>query len=338
MRTSRARRLVGILLATALTLASCGGSDNETANDDTAEAPTAATEAGDDASTSGSTEQEETDTAHLVDHDMGETEVPALPQRVIVLDSPHLDTALSLGVEPIGAAAVFADQGLPSYLGDRTDGIEVVGTIEEPDLEAIAALNPDLILSATVRHEAIYEQLRQIAPAVFTESSGTDWTVGFELVAEALGKQDAVQEALESYRTRTGQLGDDLAAAELLVSIVRFLPGETRIYGPETFSGSVLADVGFQLPDLDYDEYSMAYISAEQVGLLDDADVIFTSTYGPVEETTRAEVTGLWANLGALQAGCQFDVVDDEWMIGIGLIGAEIILDDLERFLADGSC
>ena len=39
-----------------------------------------------------------------------------------------------------------------------------------------------------------------------------------------------------------------------------------------------------------------------------------------------------------MEAGCQFDVEDDEWMIGIGLIGAEIILDDLETFLADGAC
>lgn len=321
-------RLVSVLLTLLLVTAGC---------DDDVSTPEG-TEGENDAATSGSTEQESTDETRLVAHDLGETEVPADPQRVVVLDSPHLDAALSLGIHPIGAVAVFADQSLPAYLGDRTEGIEVMGTIEEPDLEAIAGLDPDLILSATVRHEDIYDQLSQIAPTVFTESSGTDWKEGFELVAEALGEQQAAQEALEGYQARVERLGDDLGARELMAAIVRFLPDETRLYGPETFSGSVLDDVGFELLDLDYDEYSMAYISAEQVGLLEDTDVIFTSTYGPAEETTRAEVTGLWANLEALQTGCRFDVTDDEWMIGIGLIGAEIILDDLERFLADGSC
>lgn len=82
-------------------------------------------------------------------HDQGETEVPAQPQRVVVLDTPHLDTALSLGVTPVGSVQSSVDEGLPAYLGDRTEGIEIVGTIEEPDLEAVPALEPDLILSAT---------------------------------------------------------------------------------------------------------------------------------------------------------------------------------------------
>lgn len=67
-----------------------------------------------------------------------------------------------------------------------------------------------------------------------------------------------------------------------------------------------------------------AYISAEQVELLEPADVIFTATYGDPQESTRQEITSLWGNLSAVEAGCHFDVADDEWMIGIGLIGADI--------------
>jgi iron complex transport system substrate-binding protein len=278
------------------------------------------------------------DGIRTVSHDQGETEVPAEPERVVVLDSPHLDTALSLGVTPVAAVSVFADEGLPGYLGERTEGIDVVGTIEEPDLEAIAALEPDLILSATVRHEGIYGQLSQIAPTVFTASSGTDWKQGFELVAEALGKQDEGQQALDDHAARVAALGEELGAKAATAAIVRFLPGETRIYGPDTFSGSVLTEVGFDLPDLEYDEYSMAYISAEQVEVLADADAIFTTTYGDPAETTQGEVTSLWSNLAAVDAGCQFAAEDSEWMIGIGLIGADIILDDLEASLGDAGC
>jgi iron complex transport system substrate-binding protein len=335
----RSRSLAAVLLAAALTATACGGA-TPAADEGSASSGSASGSGPASASGSGSgssTEVEAAGEARVVTHDMGETEVPAEPQRVVVLDSPHLDTALSLGVEPVGAVAVFDGQGLPAYLGDRTEGIEVVGTIEEPDLEAIATLEPDLILSATVRHEGIYDQLSQIAPTVFTESSGTDWKQGFELVAEALGQTEEGQQALAEYDDRVAQLGEDLGASEMTASIVRFLPDQTRIYGPDTFSGSVLAEVGFQLPDLEYDEYSMAYISPEQFEQAS-ADVIFTTTYGDPAETTQSDVTALWGNLPAVQNGCQFDVADDEWMIGIGLIGAGIILDDVEAFLTEHDC
>ncbi|MFP4634456.1 MAG: ABC transporter substrate-binding protein [Nitriliruptoraceae bacterium] len=304
------------VLALVLTLSACAGEADElseAAEDDAAETRT-------------------------VTHDQGETEVPAEPERVVTLDSPHLDAALALGVTPVGSTAVFADEGLPSYLDDRTGEVEVVGTIEEPDLEAVAALEPDLILSATVRHEQIYDQLSEIAPTVFTESSGTDWKQGVSLVAEALGRADEGERALAEHEQRATELGEELGASQQQAGIVRFLPGETRIYGPDTFSGSVLADVGYSLPDLDYDQYSMVSISAEQVELLSDADVLFAATFGAEEESTRGEVTELWGQLPAVADGCQFDVADDEWMIGIGLIGAELILDDLAERLGGTDC
>ncbi|WP_432534901.1 ABC transporter substrate-binding protein [Kineococcus arenarius] len=268
---------------------------------------------------------------------MGSTEVPVDPQRVVTLDSPHLDAALSLGLTPVGSVQSAVAQGLPAYLGTRTEGIEVVGTIEEPNLEAIAALDPDLILSATVRHEQLYDQLSRIAPTVFTASSGTDWREGFDLVAEALNRSEEGDTALAEHDERVEAVGRRIGAEGTSASIVRFLPEETRVYGPGTFSGSVLSEVGLDLPDLDYDEYSMAYISPEQVQLVD-ADAIFSATYGDPSATTRGAVSVLWQRLPAVQEGCQFDIEDDEWMIGIGLIGAGIILDDLENALGDSSC
>jgi iron-siderophore transport system substrate-binding protein len=296
---------------------------------------TACSSGGNAAETSGQQGGSSSD-VRAVEHTMGSTEVPVEPQRVVVLDSPHLDTALALGVTPVGSVQSDVAEGLPGYLGDRTEGIEVVGTIEEPDLEAIAALEPDLILSSQVRHEAIYEQLGDIAPTVFTEyEEGWEAIVG--TTADALGRADEGEELLADYRDRAGEVGEAVGASDLRASVVRFLPDETRVYGPDTFSGSVLTDVGFGLPDLEYDEYSMAYLSAEEITQAD-ADILFATTYGPAEETTRGSVSALWGGLSAVQRGCQFDVEDSEWMLGIGPIGAGIVLDDIQATLGDGAC
>ncbi|WP_231839557.1 ABC transporter substrate-binding protein [Blastococcus saxobsidens] len=270
-----------------------------------------------------------------VSHVMGTTEVPAEPQRIVTLDTPHLDTALSLGVTPVGSVQSDVAGGLPDYLGDRTEGIEIVGSIEEPELEAIAALEPDLILSSSVRHEEIYDQLSEIAPTVLTDYE-EGWQAIFSTTAEALGMAEEGEEALAEYESRAQEIGDALGADGASASIVRFLPDETRIYGPETFSGSILADVGFTLPELPYDEYSMVYISPELIDQAD-ADIVFSTAYGDPGATTKGSVTAVWDFLEAVP-DCAFEVDDDEWMLGIGPIGAGIVLDDVEAKLAGTNC
>lgn len=269
---------------------------------------------------------------HVVVHAMGETEVPADPQRVVVLDSSFLDSAVALGVTPAGATEGFAGGGLPGYLpAEVLEAVEIVGETNAPQLESIAALDPDLIIGAKVRHEDLYDELSQIAPTVFSESSGGNWTAQVLLTGDALGRSDEAEELLDAFAERATAVGEAIGAVGQTASIVRFLPDETRLYGPESFSGSVLTAVGFDLGDKDWNEYSMALISTEQIDLVE-ADVVFATTYGS-GETTRPQFEALWETLDAVQNGRQFDVTDAVWMTGIGVLGANLILDDLEAML-----
>ncbi len=273
-----------------------------------------------------------------VEHAMGTTEVPAAPERVVVLDSSMLDSAVALGVTPVGATEGLAGSGLPAYLGDDILGdVELVGLTESPDLEAIASLQPDLIIGAKVRHEAIYDQLGQIAPTVFSESSGTDWKRQVRLTGEALGRADDAEALLNDFDDRAAEVGESIGAAGTTATIVRFIPGQIRLYGPATFSGSVLEAVGFDLGDKGFDpDYGMAVISAESIATVD-ADVLFATN--PSEESEgriqsdRESLGARWDNLPAVQAGRQFDIADMTWMTGIGVLGANKILDDLESHL-----
>ncbi|WP_193615372.1 ABC transporter substrate-binding protein [Desertimonas flava] len=273
---------------------------------------------------------------HVVVHAMGETEVPADPQRVVVLDSSFLDSAVALGLTPVGATEGFAGGGLPGYLpADVLEAVEIVGETNAPQLESIAALEPDLIIGAKVRHEGLYDELSQIAPTVFSESSGGNWTEQVLLTGEAIGRPDDAQALLDAFDERAAEVGEAIGASELTATIVRFLPDETRLYGPGSFSGSVLTAVGFDLGDKDWNEYSMALISTEQIELVD-ADVVFATTYGS-GETTRPQFEGLWETLDAVENRRQFDVEDAVWMTGIGVLGANLILDDLETMLGDAA-
>ncbi len=276
--------------------------------------------------------------ARTVEHAMGETEVRGTPKRVVVLDTGELDGAMSLGVTPVGSVEAVEELGLPSYLED-TGGIENVGTIEEPNLEKIATLKPDLILSSKLRHEQIYDQLSRIAPTVFTETTGVTWKENFEKHAEAMNRARQAEGVMAGYEDRLeefrGAMGDRLGDTQ--VSVVRFLPGETRIYQRESFIGTVLEDAGLpRPPSQDVDEFAILNASEEEIPEMD-GDAVFVTVYGAPEDSTEEEITSdpLWQRLDAVRRDRVYEVSDDLWMLGIGPTAAEGVVDDLEKHLAE---
>lgn len=268
----------------------------------------------------------------LVTHAMGETCVPANPQRVVVLDTGELDSALALGVKPVGAVTAFGSGDFLEYLA--TEGITPVGTIAEPNLEAILALQPDLILSSKLRHADLYNQLSKIAPTVFTETVGVVWKENLLKHAEALGKLEQAKAMLAAYEARANSLGEEIGDVE--VSMVRFLPKQIRLYQKASFIGTILEDVGLpRPPSQDVDDFA-AVISDEGIPQMG-GEVIFVTSYGPLENTDFERITNgpLWQGLTAVQEGRVYMVPDDYWMLGIGIGAANLVLDDLEKYLAN---
>lgn len=280
--------------------------------------------------------QAEQPPTRTIEHAMGTTEVPMEPKRVVVLDTGEFDSVMALGVKPVGAVRAPVDSGFLEYLEDEAKGVELVGTITEPNLEKIASLNPDLILSSKLRHEDIYDKLSGIAPTVFAETVGVAWKENFLLDARALGMEDKARRVLDEYEQRATQLGRQIGdPAAISVSLVRFMPEQIRLYAKGSFIGTVLADVGFSRPQSQQADKTFVEVSAEQVALAD-GDVIFVSSYGPADETALPSVTGgpVWQTLGAVKAGKVQVVPDDHWMLGIGPVAAQLVLDDLETYFA----
>lgn len=297
---------LGALLAATSLLAACGGtsSGNEAAEPETRE----------------------------VEHAMGVAEVPADPKRVVVLDTGELDDALALGVKPVGAVRIDVATDFLSYLEGQTEGIEEVGSISEPNLEKIAALDPDLILSSTVRHEAIYDQLNDIAPTVLAPDLGDTWKDNFLLYADALNRSDEAKQMLADFKSQAAALGERIGAGKTL-SIVRFLPGQIRLYSDESFTGVILEDMGLTVPEPAIGEDTYLELSPEQVTTAE-ADYLYVSTYGPEGDTDRAKVLGgpLWQRIAAVKAG-EVHELNDDLMSGIGIQAAQQLLDQFEREL-----
>ncbi|GAA2426588.1 iron-siderophore ABC transporter substrate-binding protein [Streptomyces macrosporus] len=279
---------------------------------------------------------------HVVKTAHGDVEVPDDPQRVVVLDTAELDSAITLGVKPVGSTRSDVASGFLKYLPkEKVEGIENVGTIMAPNLEKIAALKPDLILGSDVRDKDRYDELSEIAPTVFTETTGHPWKENFLVHADALGKKEEARKVVEAYEKRvdevTEALGGPEKAAETTVSVIRFVEGaDTRVYGEKNYIGTILADIGVGRPAIAKkapDGFALD-VSPEKVDQ-GDADVVFYTSYGDPAESGEEKAVGgaLWKGMEAVENGRAFRVDDETWIQGIGYTAAGTILDEMEEFL-----
>ena len=144
---------------------------------------------------------------------------------------------------------------------------------------------------------------------------------------------EEMEQLIDDLDTRIAEVGEQVRAEGTTLSIVRFRPDNFRLYGPETFSGSILSQMGFDLGEREWNEYSMAELSPELYEQITGEVVFFTNPGGDPSATTMATVTGLWGDLPAVKSGQAYEVEDETWMVGIGVLGAGEILDDVQEIL-----
>lgn len=307
------RRWIGLFLVALLPLAACSG------------------EADDGGKGAGDT--------RTVEHAMGETEIPAEPQRVVTLWAPTLSAMVALDEPPAG----YAFNAEPIHEVDVPEGydlgqMEHVGHSQELDLEKIAGASPDLIL-ATDLHEEVYDQLSGIAPTVVLEWPGSSgWKQHLTDVAEVLQLQDKADEVVAEYDARVAEVADaigDPAGTE--VSVVRFHTEELRLEVRNSFAGQILADVGLSRPAAqDVEEEGSGFIPISLERLPDaDGDAMFAYTIADSDEEkpnllVRARQNPLWGNLEAVRNDQVYPVDYKTW-IANNYIAAHAVLDDLEE-------
>ncbi len=272
-----------------------------------------------------------------VTHAMGDSTVPEQPQRVIALDAGFVDGAIALQTEII-ALPQYSGVGaeLPEYLSEAGAGLAddatFLGTVDDINLEQLAAMEPDLIVSSASRHEEIYDELSGIAPTVMSETSPT-WKDNLGLLAQALGKDDMAATLIADYEARAAAVGDAIRAdgANPTMSVVRFIDEPViRLYQTGSYSGEVLADAGIARPENQQDtEEAFIEISPELIPQVD-ADYVVLAQFVDeagvsAQQQQQFQANPLW---GQLQ-GELVEVDDTVWMGATGILGAEAILDDL---------
>lgn len=277
-----------------------------------------------------------------IDHAMGQTTINAAPKRVAALDTSFVDAALALETEVVAFTQYpgFGDE-LPGYLAADAEkyakNAKPVGELAKPKVESIAAVSPDLIVSAKVRHEDLYKQLSEFAPTVFSQTTGATWKDNIRLLGKALGKESLAEEKISAYQNRAKKIGDAIRAEEghnPTVSLVRFVAGEQtlRLYTQNSYPGIVLTDTGLARPEgQPTSDKISTNLSQEQI-LSVDAEKVFVSTWSDAKGESKKIKQQFQANPLWDQVKGQKQEVDDvTWISSVSLQGAHAMLDDLAK-------
>ncbi len=275
--------------------------------------------------------------AKSVEHSMGTTEVPDNPKRVVILTNEGTEALLALGVTPVGAANSWNGDPWYPHLMEKMQSVTPIGTENAINLEALAALQPDIILCNKQRQEKIYSHLSAIAPTVCSDRLRGDWQVNFKLYAEALGLTDKGQQVLTSYQANVKRLSASLGESlKQEISVIRFLPSQIRIYQKDSFSGVVLSQLGFARPEIQNVDKFAIKTGKESIPDMD-GDRIFYFTWDSGDGKGHSAANDvlndpLWKQLSAVKAGKLDEVSDTIWNTSGGVLSANLMLKDVANF------
>ena len=228
----------------------------------------------------------------------GPVTAPTDPQRVVALGWGDAETALALGVQPVGAAdwLAFGGEGVgPWAEGMYDEPPEILGTLEL-SYEEVAALEPDLILDVkSAGDQQRYDQLSKIAPTIGVPEGADNYTTGVELqvtmIGQALGVPDQAEQLLaEADEQFAKAAAEHPEFAGKTVTAAAYSGNGWGAYVAETDRVQFLERLGMQnnpaVDATETEEFSVP-IAAENLDLLD-ADLLVVSPIGTTAKEIRA--------------------------------------------------
>lgn len=272
----------------------------------------------------------------------GEVAIPANPQRIVA--TYYIGELAALGVKPIGTVTRQLGAKNPN-LASFTEGMADIGAA--PNLEAIAGLEPDLIIAMDL-DKIDYAQYARIAPTVVIPWVADDAMAKLRSVAKLLGKEEQAEAFIKDYEAKADlarQKVKGYVAADETVSIFRFFGKSIRVYGGRDIGHALYNGLRLTPSPLIREamQQNPNFTSTQDISLeqlpnyaADRIFVVVTDEDGD-RAYKEAQQLSVWTNLPAVKNKKVYQIPADKWFtydpVSIG-----VTLNEAVRILtADGS-
>ncbi|NOK63894.1 MAG: hypothetical protein GFH27_549391n21 [Chloroflexi bacterium AL-W] len=243
-------------------------------------------------------------------------------ERIVCLSIACIDYLAELELTAVGIRSDFTEP-YEAYFGTLPDDVTVLGgTAPEPDIEGIAALEPDLVIGVANFHEGLREALNTIAPLylqyplTYQEAIDELTVVGrmTDREEQANAAADTFMQKLDEYRTVAS--GDPSVMILFALSDTNYFVSTDQEQSCTLFAE--LADCPWGMPEQGgmMSVYGYAQYSLEQIVDNDPEHIFFAGFTGESDSSTalltQFEQNPLWGSLSAVQNEQVYPV--DVWL------------------------
>lgn len=318
------------LLAVALTAAACGGDDD-----------------GSDAAITATSTAAGAAFPVTIEHKYGKTEITQKPKRVVAIGYQEHDFVYGLGVKPVGVRYWYGDEKdvIYPWAEEAASGDTPVILNSDPiDIEAVAALEPDLIVgtySGITKDE--YDRLSQLAPTV-TQSGdyvdyGSPWQETTITIGRALGREARARALVADVEAQFKALADKHAEWKgLKVAVVAGGIDSIGFFASQDPRSRIFTSLGFEVPkeldDLAAGEF-YGDLSLEQAEMIDVDLIVWVQLEFLEGGRATIESSPVLSQLDALKEGRVLfvDGVLDDAMAFNSILSLPLVVEELGPML-----
>lgn len=288
----------------------------------------------------------------VIEHKFGATVIEKAPERIVSVGYHDHESLLAVGVAPVALRYNYGDYPYGVFpwgqelLGDAKP-VVMDFAMGELDFEAIAALRPDLIVavySGITAEE--YAVLSRIAPTIAQSGEyidfGMPWQEQTIMIGTAVGRQEAAEAAVAAVEARYQEVRrehPEFAGKKIVLAVWRE-GGQIGLLAEQDVRMRVFLNMGFELPEsvkpLFGDQF-YAFISQEQLRLLNDADIVVWHQMAWSPGRGAIEQNPIYASLPVAREGRHLFLegdVDDALQFGT-VLSLPYLLDRLVPRLAE---
>lgn len=268
-----------------------------------------------------------------VKHAMGTSEIKGTPKRIVALEWTYAEDLLALGVQPVGVADIKGFKAWVITQPALDAGATDVGTRQEPNLEAIAALKPDLIIAANFRVKNSYEKLNQIAPTLAFESYPQEGTVDqytemeqtFKTIADLTGKTAEADKVLQDLHKTYEDAKAKLKAAgkegrEVVLSMAYSNQNAAamRLFTDNSMAVQILQRIGLKnaFKPSKFELYGYSTTSVEALPAVQQADFLYVVQKEDNVFEKQLKDNAVWNGLGFVKEKRTYALSSSTWLFG----------------------
>lgn len=256
-----------------------------------------------------------------------EITLDAPAEDVVALEWSEVEDLVTLGVMPVGVADV---EGYSTWVSQAPldDSVTDVGTRQEPSVDSIVALEPDLVITED-RGNNLIDRLEELVPVMVLEGSDTADNIGlmrenFTTIATAVGREDEATTVLDEFDAALDDgrqaIEDAGAGGQEFAMADGWMQGSSvaiRMFGEGSLVSDLAEEIGLQngwTGEVD-EVWGLGQTDVEGLTGLGDVHLFYSASREDVF-AEGLEGNAIWESLPAVENGNVHKLDEGTWTFG----------------------